>query len=84
MSKETATQKERGAVKWFNPGRGYGFIERRDSDGVLKGDDVFVHYSAIESDGYKTLNEGDLVEFDITTGPKGKQAANVRVLPIRD
>jgi cold shock protein len=61
-----------GVVKWFNPDKGYGFIARPD------GDDVFVHFSAIEGDGYKTLNEGQEVEFDITEGPKGQQAANVR------
>lgn len=60
-----------GKVKWFNPQKGYGFIQRED------GPDVFVHYSAIKSDGFRTLNEGDLVEFDIVEGPKGLQAANV-------
>lgn len=61
----------RGTVKWFNERKGYGFIARED------GDDVFVHFSAIESSGFKTLNEGDEVEFEITEGPKGLQAANV-------
>ena len=61
-----------GTVKWFSNEKGYGFIAR---DG---GDDVFVHYTAIEVDGYKTLAEGQAVEFEITTGPKGPQAANVR------
>lgn len=61
-----------GTVKWFNNEKGYGFIERTD------GDDVFVHYSAIVGDGYKTLEEGQQVEFDIVEGPKGQQAANVR------
>ncbi len=60
-----------GTVKWFNAQKGYGFIQRDD------GPDVFVHYSAIQSDGFRTLNEGDLVEFDIIEGPKGLQAANV-------
>ena len=60
-----------GTVKWFNATKGYGFITREG------GDDVFVHYSAIESDGYKTLNEGQRVEFTITQGPKGLAAANV-------
>ena len=60
-----------GKVKWFNKEKGFGFIER-DS-----GNDVFVHYSAIQQDGFKTLQEGDTVEFDIVEGPKGLQAANV-------
>jgi cold shock protein len=63
--------REPGTVKWFNATKGYGFITR------ASGDDVFVHYSAIESDGYKTLNEGQQVEFTITQGPKGLAAANV-------
>jgi CspA family cold shock protein len=60
-----------GRVKWFNDAKGFGFIEQEG------GDDVFVHFSAIQADGFKTLAEGDLVEFDITQGPKGLQAANV-------
>jgi CspA family cold shock protein len=60
-----------GQVKWFNAEKGYGFIERDD------GPDVFVHYSAIQTEGFRTLNQGDLVEFDIVEGPKGLQAANV-------
>ena len=63
-----------GTVKWFSNEKGYGFIA---SNG---GDDVFVHFSAIQSDGYKTLNEGQAVEFEITDGPKGPQASNVRPL----
>ena len=60
-----------GNVKWFNKEKGFGFIERED------GNDVFVHYSAIQQDGFKTLQEGEDVEFDIVEGPKGLQAANV-------
>lgn len=62
---------EQGTVKWFNAAKGYGFISRQS------GEDVFVHFSAIASDGYKSLNEGQAVEFDVVTGPKGLQAANV-------
>ena len=61
----------RGTVKWFNAVKGYGFIGR---DG---GDDVFVHFSSIQSDGFRKLEEGQLVEFSIESGPKGEQAANV-------
>ena len=60
-----------GTVKWFNSAKGYGFIAHEG------GKDVFVHFSAIAMDGYKTLNEGDKVEFSIEEGPKGLQAANV-------
>ena len=63
--------RSRGRVKWFNERRGFGFIERDD------GDDLFVHYSAISERGFKTLEEGQEVEFDIIEGPKGLQAANV-------
>ena len=63
--------KELGTVKWFNSSKGYGFISRES------GDDVFVHHTAINGDGYKSLNEGDRIEFDVTRGPKGLQAANV-------
>lgn len=63
-----------GKVKFFNAEKGYGFIT------VDGGKDVFVHYSAIESDGYKTLEEGQAVSFDIVEGPRGEQAANVRSL----
>lgn len=60
-----------GTVKWFNASKGYGFIARED------GPDVFVHYTAIQSDGYRSLTEGQRVEFSIEKGPKGLQASNV-------
>lgn len=62
----------RGIVKWFNNSKGYGFIGRDD------GPDLFVHFSAIEGDGFRTLQDGDTVEFEISAGPKGPQAVNVR------
>jgi cold shock protein len=65
------SEREIGTVKWFNATKGYGFIERQD------GPDVFVHFSAIEGDGYRSLQEGQRVEFTIENGPKGLQAANV-------
>jgi len=61
-----------GTVKWFNESKGFGFIKQEN------GEDVFVHYSAIAGEGFKTLAEGDRLEFDIVKGPKGLQAANVR------
>ena len=60
-----------GRVKWFNNAKGYGFIEREE------GGDVFVHYSAIQGDGYKSLTQGQMVQFEITDGQKGPQATNV-------
>lgn len=63
--------KEKGKVKWFNNAKGYGFIEREG------GEDVFVHYSAITGDGYRSLQEGDAVEFEVVSSDKGLQAANV-------
>ena len=66
--------KERGTVKWFNAAKGYGFIQRET------GEDVFVHFSAIQSDGYRSLDEGARVEFEVTRGPKGLQAANVQMV----
>jgi CspA family cold shock protein len=63
-----------GTVKWFNADKGYGFIQPES------GEDVFVHFSAIQTSGYRSLNEGQAVEFDVAQGPKGPQAANVRPL----
>jgi CspA family cold shock protein len=63
--------REQGVVKWFNASKGYGFVQRQS------GEDVFVHFSAIQMDGYKTLNEGQMVEFEVKQGPKGYQAENV-------
>ena len=63
-----------GTVKWFNSSKGYGFIEQED------GSDVFVHHSAINAEGYKSLNEGDKVTYDIEQGQKGPAAANVTVI----
>jgi CspA family cold shock protein len=63
-----------GTVKWFNGSKGYGFISRED------GEDVFVHYSAIQTEGFRTLEEGQRVEFTVERGPKGLQAANVTKL----
>ena len=65
------SEKQQGTVKWFNGNKGYGFIERDN------GEDVFVHYNAIEGEGYKSLDEGDKVQFEIGQGPKGLQATKV-------
>jgi len=67
-------EKEKGTVKWFNESKGYGFIERES------GGDVFVHHSAITGEGFKTLNEGDSVEFVVTQGQKGPAASDVSVI----
>ncbi|MGE5569105.1 MAG: cold-shock protein [Rhodospirillales bacterium] len=66
--------KEKGTVKWFNAAKGYGFIQREN------GEDVFVHFSAIQATGYRTLDEGANVEFAVKKGPKGLQAEDVRVI----
>lgn len=63
-----------GTVKWFSNEKGYGFLAQAD------GEDIFVHFSAIEGEGYKSLTEGQPVSFEVVEGPKGKQAANVRLL----
>jgi CspA family cold shock protein len=65
----------RGSVKWFNNAKGYGFIAQDEG-----GEDVFVHFQAIQSEGFKTLREGQTVEFELVEGPKGKQAANVTIV----
>jgi CspA family cold shock protein len=74
---DTSPQKgkvmEQGTVKWFNDAKGFGFLSRAN------GEDVFVHYSAIKSDGFRSLQEGQAVQFDVVKGPKGWQAENVRV-----
>ena len=67
----TSNGREQGTVKWFNASKGYGFIQRQS------GEDVFVHYSAIQGEGYRNLTEGATVEFEVTKGPKGFQATNV-------
>jgi len=74
--REIVSDRETGTVKWFNESKGYGFISREGRD------DVFVHYSAIQSEGYKSLNEGQRVEFSVEQGPKGLQATNV--VPVQD
>jgi CspA family cold shock protein len=65
---------EQGTVKWFNDAKGFGFIARQN------GEDVFVHFSAIQSNGFRSLQEGQSVQFEVTKGPKGLQAENVEVL----
>jgi CspA family cold shock protein len=65
---------EQGTVKWFNDAKGYGFISRQT------GEDVFVHFSAIRSNGFRSLQEGEAVQFDVASGPKGFQAENVQTL----
>jgi CspA family cold shock protein len=73
--KEEQNEMATGTVKWFNDSKGFGFIKQ---DGG--GDDVFCHQSAIQSEGFRTLAEGQMVEFEVNRGPKGLQAANVRVI----
>lgn len=63
----------KGTIKWFSDQKGYGFITPENGN-----KDIFVHFSAVQGDGFKSLHEGEVVEFDVTTGPKGEQAANVR------
>jgi CspA family cold shock protein len=74
FEKEPTEVREQGTVKWFNASKGYGFITRQS------GEDVFVHFSAIQAEGYKSLNEGQAVEFEVRKGPKGLQAENVTSL----
>ena len=66
--------REQGTVKWFNASKGFGFIQRQS------GEDVFVHFSAIQTEGFKSLNEGQAVELEVVMGPKGLQAANVTIV----
>jgi CspA family cold shock protein len=72
--KEIGISMEQGTVKWFNDAKGYGFISRQN------GEDVFVHFSAIEAGGFRSLQEGQKVQFDVTKGPKGWQAENVQAV----
>jgi cold shock protein len=74
LTHQEAPLAEQGTVKWFSNEKGFGFISREGED------DVFVHFSAITGEGYKSLTEGQAVEFDVVDGPKGKQAANVKPL----
>jgi CspA family cold shock protein len=71
---EIGTSMEQGTVKWFNDAKGYGFISRQN------GEDVFVHFSAIQAGGFRSLQEGQAVQFDVTKGPKGWQAENVQAV----
>jgi cold shock protein len=72
IAREEATTMEQGKVKWFNAEKGFGFIEREN------GDDVFVHFSAIQSEGFKSLDEGQAVTFEVEQGQRGPQATNVQ------
>jgi cold shock protein len=72
QKRNKATRMETGTVKWFNDAKGYGFISRQN------GEDVFVHFSAIQSSGFRSLQEGQQVQFDVVKGPKGWQAENVK------
>jgi cold shock protein len=73
MAMDQETKRCRGKVKWFNDGKGYGFITPDEGDV-----DLFAHFSTIQSDGFKSLAEGDTVSFEVVEGPKGKQASNIR------
>ena len=75
LDKERTKKMAQGIVKWFNDSKGFGFISQDDG-----GNDVFVHHTAIESEGFRTLAEGQRVEFEVQQGPKGLQAANVRAV----
>jgi CspA family cold shock protein len=74
LKKEVGEVREKGTVKWFNDSKGYGFITRES------GTDVFVHHTAIQMEGFKSLKEGQNVEFEVAEGPKGPQAANVTLI----
>src|ERR1700752_1980053 len=74
LKKEQTDNMEQGTVKWFNDAKGYGFISRQN------GDDVFVHFSAIQAGGFRSLQEGQAVQFEVTKGPKGWQAENVNAI----
>lgn len=70
----TSQQKKKGTVKWFSDSKGYGFITPEEG-----GEDLFVHFSAVQMNGFRTLKEGQMVFFDVIEGPKGKQAANIQL-----